>query len=155
MTSNPYLTFEAARPKDAAEIREVVRAAYAKWVAIVGREPMPMKADYAAAIDNHRIEIACLAGKAVGVIETDFREDHLWIENVAVSPDHQDKGLGRQLLSRAEQRAVEANRSELRLLTNAAFVGSIAFYEKAGFRIDKTEPFLGGTTLYLSKKLGR
>lgn len=122
MTSNPHLTFKAARPKDAAVIREVVRAAYAKWVPVVGREPMPMKADYEAAIGKHRIEIAYLAGKAVGVIETDLREDHLWIENIAISPDHQGMGLGRQLLSRAEQRAIEAKRSELRLPTILSFM---------------------------------
>ncbi len=154
MTSKPELTFEAAGPADAAMIREMVRAAYAKWVPVVGREPMPMKADYAAAIDKHRIEIAYLAGKAVGVIEMDPRDDHLWIENVAVSPDHQGMGLGRQLLARAEQRAIGAKRSEVRLLTNAAFIGSIALYEKAGFVVDKTEAFMGGKTLYMSKKLG-
>ncbi len=155
MTTEPKLKFKAANPTDAATIREVVRAAYAKWIPAVGREPMPMKADYEAAIDKHQIEIAYLAGKAVGVIEMDPRADHLWIENLAVSPDHQGMGLGRQLLSLAEQRAIGAKRSELRLLTNAAFVGSIALYEKAGFVVDKTEPFMGGTTLYMSKKLGR
>ena len=155
MNPPPGLIFEAARPQDAATIRKLVRANYAKWVPVVGREPMPMKADYAAAIDKHRIEILCLDGRAVGVIEMDIREDHLWIENIAVSPDRQGMGLGRQLLAHAERRTIEAKRSEIRLLTNAAFAGSVILYEKAGFKVDRTEPFMGGTILYMSRKLVR
>ena len=35
-----------AGPDDAGAIRSLTRAAYAKWVPVIGREPMPMQADY-------------------------------------------------------------------------------------------------------------
>ena len=39
------LRFRPARRDDAEAIRDLVRAAYAKWVPLIGREPMPMKED--------------------------------------------------------------------------------------------------------------
>ena len=35
---------------DAAAVRELTRSAYAKWVPLIGREPMPMTADYERAV---------------------------------------------------------------------------------------------------------
>ena len=89
----------------------------------------------------------------VGVLETVHRPDHLWIENVCVHPDRQHQGLGRKLLKWAERRADVAGTSELRLVTNAAFEANIALYQRVGYRIDRTEPFRGGTAVYMSKEL--
>lgn len=38
------ITVRAAADGDAAPIRDLRRAAYAKWVPIIGREPLPMAA---------------------------------------------------------------------------------------------------------------
>ena len=35
-----------ATPSDAAAVRDLTWAAYAKWVVVLGREPLPMTADY-------------------------------------------------------------------------------------------------------------
>ncbi len=47
--------------------------------------------------------IACLGGVIAGAIETSPAKGHLLIENVAVSPAHQRRGIGRRLLAHAEQ----------------------------------------------------
>ena len=39
-----------ARPDDATRLADIARAAYAKYIPRLGREPAPMSADYAAAI---------------------------------------------------------------------------------------------------------
>ena len=81
--------------------------------------------------------------------------DHLFIENIAVSPEHQGKGLGHHLLIHAEAKAKSARLRELRLLTNQAFATNVQLYQLVGFRIDRTEPhFGGGTTVYMSKQFG-
>ena len=64
------------------------------------------------------------------VVET----GHLRIENIAVRPDQQDKGLGDRLLRHAEAVAASLNIHEIRLYTNAAFVSNIAFYIKRGYQ---------------------
>lgn len=139
---------------DASAIAALVRAAYARWVPVIGREPMPMRVDYAEALTRHRIDLVEAEGALVGLIETLQHPDHLWIENIAVSPQSQGRGHGRALLAHAETLARAAGCAELRLLTNAAFASNVALYQKSGYAIDRSEPFhLGGTTLYLSKTL--
>jgi GNAT superfamily N-acetyltransferase len=138
---------------DAARIRDLTRAAYAKWVALIGREPLPMQADHRRAVAEHTIDLLIDDGALAGLIETILRPDHLWIENVAVAPEQQGRGFGRLLLAHAEKRAVEAERLEIRLLTNQAFTANVELYAKRGYAIDRTEPFREGTTVHMSKRI--
>lgn len=140
---------------DAGAIRDLVRAAYAKWVPVIGREPLPMKADYERAVREHEIDLLYEDGELVALIEVIARADHLFIENVAVAPAHQGRGLGRRLLDHAEAKAQKRGLAEVRLLTNAAFEANIRLYLAVGYRIDRQEPFIkGGVTAYMSKAIG-
>jgi GNAT superfamily N-acetyltransferase len=142
-----------AEAGDAAAVTAVVRAAYSKWVPVIGREPMPMRADYERNIDDHRIDVLVGNGSVVALLESMERSDHLWIENLAVSPQWHGNGLGRRLLAHAEALAAGAGLSTVRLLTNGAFGSNIAFYSRVGYVVDRTEPFMGGTTVHMSKRL--
>ncbi|CDX39251.1 GNAT family N-acetyltransferase [Mesorhizobium sp. WSM4935] len=142
-----------ATPADAAAIKAIVRAAYAKWVPVIGREPLPMRADYDKALQDHRFDLALENGRIVGLIETIPHDDHVWIENVAVAPEAQGRGIGKKLLDSAERRAVETGCRELRLLTNGAFDANVRLYRRHGYAIDREEPFMNGTTVYMSKRL--
>ena len=153
MDSTPVTQFIPATPADAALIRDIVRAAYKRWVAVIGREPMPMRVDYEKATADHHIELLIHEGLVVGVIETRLHDDHLWVENIAISPVEQRKGYGKRLLARAEEQAKAAGKAEIRLLTNAAFDTNIALYQRTGYVITHTEPFMGGTTVYMTKVL--
>lgn len=155
MTIKSSIRFRPAEPTDAAEIRDIVRAAYGKWVPVIGREPLPMRADYEKAVAEHPFELAIADGRIVGVIETMLADDHLWIENVCVAPQAQGRGIGRLLLERAERKALEAGRPELRLLTNGAFEANVLLYKRHGYTIDREEPFMGGMTVYMGKRLTR
>ncbi len=139
--------------EDATRIRDLTRAAYAKWVALIGREPLPMQADYQRAVAEHTIDLLIDGGALAGLIETILRPDHLWIENVAVAPEQQGRGFGRLLLDHAERRAVQAGRAEIRLLTNQAFAANLDLYAKRGYAIDRSEPFRGGTIVHMSKRI--
>ena len=138
---------------DAAAVRVLTREAYAKWVPVIGREPLPMRADYDKALREHRFDLAIADDRIVGLIETMAAEDHLWIENVCVAPSAQGRGIGGLLLDRAEHVAAEVGLGELRLLTNGAFAANVAIYRKHGYAIDREEPFMNGTTVYMSKRL--
>ncbi|BDG73185.1 GNAT family N-acetyltransferase [Roseomonas fluvialis] len=153
MAPLPPTALRRATPADATAIRDVTRAAYARWVPVVGREPMPMRADYDAAVLSHRFDLLVRGVSLMALIETDLRDDHLWIENIAVHPDHQRQGLGRRLLAIADALAREAGRDELRLLTNAAFAGNVALYESHGYAVTLREPFMGGTTVYMARRI--
>ena len=163
MTSDPRvdppLELRPAEPHEAAAIAGIVRAAYARWVPAIGREPLPMRVDYDKALQEHRFDVVAEGGRTdgriVGVIETMQRDDHIWIENVAVAPEAQGSGIGRRLLDHAERLARAAGCFEARLLTNAAFEANVALYRRLGYVVDREEEFLSGITVYMSKKLAR
>lgn len=154
MTIPARLQLRKAGPSDVDAVRSLVRRAYAQWIPVIGREPLPMTADYEKAVRAHEIDLLHAEGHLVALIEVFAAADHLFIENIAVSPEYQGKGLGHRLLDHAEAKAKGMGFWELRLLTNQAFATNVRLYRSVGFRIDRTEPhFGGGTTVYMSKTL--
>lgn len=155
MSKSPDIAvgFRRAEENDVELVREIVLAAYSKWISVIGREPTPMKADFNKAVREHDIDLAIVAGDVVGLIEIWLHADHLWIENVAVHPHRQGIGIGRRLLSHVESKAAQAEIGEIRLQTNEAFKANIALYAALGYEIDRREPFMGGKTVFMSKKL--
>ena len=146
------MRFRRAGMADVVAIAALTRAAYAKWVPVIGREPLPMQADPAEALRLHRVDL--LEGEGLlGLVEVHLAADHLWVENLCVRPDMQGQGIGARLLDRAEALAHEARRTRIRLLTNPAFAGNVAFYQRHGFAVERTEPFREGFTSWLVKVL--
>lgn len=134
-------------------MRALTRAAYAKWVPLIGREPKPMGADYDAAIARHRIDLAYLGSELAALIETIPEPDHLLIENVAVAPSFQGRGLGRFLMAHAEGLAAEQGHGGIRLYTNQRFSGNVRLYLALGYRVDREEESALGVTVHMSKPL--
>lgn len=140
---------------DVGAIRKLSRAAYAKWVPLIGREPWPMTADYGRAVTEHVIDLLEDNGKLVALIELIPRPDHLLIENVAVDPDRQGEGLGEHMLKHAEAVARSMSIEELRLYTNAAFAANIAFYNKRGFtEYERCTVDSGTVAVFMKKSVG-
>jgi GNAT superfamily N-acetyltransferase len=148
------LTLRHGGPADAAAIRQLTRAAYAKWVPLIGREPKPMAADYDEATRQHRFDLLYADGNLVALIETIQQPDHLLIENVAVLPAFQGHGLGRKLLAHAEDLAATLGYGEIRLYTNQRFAENVELYRRVGYRIDREEVGERGVTVYMSKAVG-
>jgi len=98
-----------------------------------------MRADYDEAGRRHRIDLAFLDGGLAALIETIDKGDHLVIENVAVAPAFQGRGLGRYLLTHAEQVATELGYTEVRLYTNKMFEANVRLYLAFGYCIDREE----------------
>lgn len=142
-----------AKATDAAAIRDLTRQAYAKWVPLIGREPKPMAADYEAAIARHRFDLLYVDGMLAGLIETIREPDHLLVENVAVSPSFQRRGLGRRLMAHAETLARELGVDTIRLYTNRRFAENIALYHRLGYAVDREDALPVGTVVHMSKRL--
>lgn len=143
-----------ATPADAAAIRDLTRAAYAKWVPVIGREPKPMTVDYDAAVRDHVVDLLEANGELAALIEMLPETDHLLIVNVAVSPARQGRGYGRALLAHAEELARLLKLGEVRLYTNGRFTENLKLYEQMGYQVDRKEvsPHLG-VAVYMSKRL--
>jgi ribosomal protein S18 acetylase RimI-like enzyme len=112
-------TLRQAGPADAPALRALTREAYAKWVAVTGREPLPMRVDYAEAVFSHRFDLLYEDDVLAALIETAAEADHLLIVNIAVAPAFQGRGLGRLLMAHAKELAAAGGSAEIRLYTNS------------------------------------
>jgi ribosomal protein S18 acetylase RimI-like enzyme len=124
-----------AQRSDVEAIVRCVRAAYQVYVERLGRQPAPMTADYAALIECSGTFVVRdpSADDVLAVVVLHPAPPALWIDNVAVHPRAQHRGLGRSLLSFAERHARAAGLSELRLYTNQAMTENIALYTSLGY----------------------
>ncbi len=59
--------------------------------------------------------------------------DHLLVENIAVEPADQGRGLGRQLMHCVDQHAWSLRLAAVELYTNAVMTENLAFYARLGF----------------------
>jgi hypothetical protein len=62
------ITIRLAQTEDVCTITAITRAAYSKWVPLLGWEPIPMKVDYALAIQTHRFDLLCDGDVVTGLI---------------------------------------------------------------------------------------
>src|ERR1700754_602867 len=109
------VTLRLADASDADAIRTLTREAYAKWVAVTGREPLPMRIDYTEALKTHRFDLLYAGGDLAALIETVPDGDALLIVNVAVATTMQGRGFGTLLLKHAEELASSAGLKRTRL----------------------------------------
>ena len=148
------LIYRRAGENDAETVRALTHSAYAKWVPIIGRRPKPMNVDYEQAVQTHVIELAYEDGTLVGLLEIIPAADHLLLENIAIAPAHQRRGLGHRLMARIEALARARGLKHVRLYTNKAFDSNLKFYEKLGYAVEREEPIkTGGTLVHFVKSV--
>jgi ribosomal protein S18 acetylase RimI-like enzyme len=124
-----------AHVDDARALADVAVAAYEGYLPRFprGLRPGPMDADYRAAIEHAETWVAEYDGVLAGFLVLAPRPDHLLLENVAVRPEFQGRGLGRRLLALAEARAADHGLGEIRLFTHATMVENQRLYERLGY----------------------
>jgi ribosomal protein S18 acetylase RimI-like enzyme len=123
----------AAVPSDLASVRRCVLEAYALCVPRIGREPAPMTADYAGLIGRGEIWVTEEAGGVVGVLVLRPEPASLLLENVAVLPAFQGRGIGRALIAFAEKHAGELGLPEVTLYTNERMTENLRLYPALGY----------------------
>lgn len=155
----PTNSIDAAppRPADRADgpaLTALARAAYGRYVPVIGREPVPMAKDWATLFDSHEIwTVEHESGALAGSLALEVHGDHVLIWSVAVDPARQGGGIGRRLMAFAEQRARELGRSELRLFTNELMAGNVARYLRLGYVETWRERMADRVLVHMSKRL--
>ncbi len=122
-----------ARPAEAPALAALAERAYAPYLPLIGRRPAPMDDDYAARIAAGEAWVWDEQGGIAGLLVLERRADHLWLDNIAVAPEAQGRGLGRRLVRFAVEQAQRLGLPELWLLTNAAMAGNLVLYPRLGF----------------------
>ena len=122
-----------ARAEEAPALRQMVRSAYAHYVPRLDREPAPMLDDYAARITDHQAFVLEADGALQGLAVLEDSETGLFLDNIAVAPVAQGKGLGRQMLAWIEAEGRRRGHQRLWLYTNEVMAENIAMYQRLGF----------------------
>lgn len=122
-----------ATADNAARMGEIARAAYAIYVARIGREPAPMGANYGAEIAAHRAVVVVARGRVSGYMIAWPEPDAYVIDNIAVDPECQGIGFGRRLIEHAGAEATHLGLPALRLCTNVAMIENVSMYAHFGF----------------------
>ncbi len=122
-----------AEPTDASALASCVDAAYRHYIPRIGKPPGPMLADYAEEIARHQVWVAEAEQQIIGGLVLMAETDYLLLDNIAVHPDHQGRGVGRALLELAEAEALSQGYRELRLYTHETMTENIALYTRTGW----------------------
>ncbi len=81
----------------------------------------------------------------------DAGDGTLLVDNVAVAPSAQGKGLGRALIAFAEAEAQRRGLCEVRLYTNVLMTENLALYGRLGFRETGRVSEKGYERVYMAK----
>lgn len=119
---------------DLSMVSEIVERAYGIYVERIGMRPGPMDADHRSAIDREQVWVAAEGETMAGLIVLVENPDHLLIENVAVDPASQGEGIGRMLMSFAEDSARAAGLDVICLYTHEKMSENLALYARLGYR---------------------
>jgi ribosomal protein S18 acetylase RimI-like enzyme len=145
----------SANPRDRAAVEAIVHAAYSIYKERIGKAPGPMLDDYARLIELGAVSVLeAPDGVIPALVVLLPRPDHLLLDNIAVHPDHQGRGLGRRLVAFAESEARRLGYAELRLYTHERMTENIALYTRLGFRETGRGTEAGYDRVFMAKPIG-
>ncbi|RPI30059.1 MAG: N-acetyltransferase [Chloroflexota bacterium] len=154
MTKIGY-SLRPATAADASNVAALVSAAYEHYVERIGMLPRPVTDDYAEVIDHRQVTVAESQGTIVGVIVLDITDEGFLIDNVAIDPAYQGKGLGKALLEFAEDEARRAGFDSIYLYTHEMMTENQSLYSKIGYIEDDRRSQGDFSLVYMRKSLGR
>jgi ribosomal protein S18 acetylase RimI-like enzyme len=148
-------SFRRATDRDVPALAELVAAAYGHYVDRIGMQPGPMTQDYTQVVRDREVTVVERDGTIVGLVVLGVDSEGFVVENVAVHPCQQGRGLGRALLELAEKEAARAGFDAVHLYTHEQMTENLALYARIGY-VEYDRRFQGDFSLvYLRKAVGR
>jgi ribosomal protein S18 acetylase RimI-like enzyme len=87
---------------------------------------------------NPEMFLVCeMDDKIIGTVMAGYEGHRGWINYLGVLPEYQGRGLGRELMDRAEAILVEHGCAKINLQIRAINTRVIQFYERIGFTVDE------------------
>ena len=142
-----------AKKSDAAQMKKCVEEAYRHYIPRMGKPPGPMLDDYEKVIQQNRAFVAENDSKIVGVLVLIRMKSAILLDNVAVHPRHQGKGLGRRFLELAESEARSQGYAHIDLYTHECMIENIETYEGLGYVETERRTEHGYNRVYMRKSL--
>jgi len=140
-----------ATAADLPAIKVLIDAAYAKYLTRMDKKPPPMLRDYGPSIEAGTTWV--IGSPITAVLILHPGDDRLLIENIAVDPGVQGRGLGRALMSFAEQEAARCGLTRMALVTHEAMTENQAIYARLGYAEVERQATDGYRRIYMEKQL--
>jgi ribosomal protein S18 acetylase RimI-like enzyme len=140
-----------ATAEDLPAIKALIDASYTRYLTRMDKRPAPMLRDYGPSVAEGTTWV--VGDPVVAVLTLYPREDHLLVENVAVHPDAQGRGLGRELMSFAEQEAARRGLTRMALVTHEVMTENQAIYARLGYTEVERRAEDGYRRIYMEKPL--
>lgn len=140
-----------ATAADLSAIKAVIDAAYARYLTRMDKPPGPMLRDYGPSVEAGATWVT---GSPITVVLTLYsRDDHLLIENIAVYPGARGHGLGRVLMSFAEEDAARRGLTRMALVTHEVMTENQAIHARLGYTEVERRADDGYRRIYMKKRL--
>jgi GNAT superfamily N-acetyltransferase len=147
------MVIRRAERDDVPAIEKCIEESYAKYIAIIGKKPMPMMEDYREVIRHATVYVLKCGDNLAGVLVLIDREEYVLLETIAVCPNFQGKSFGKKLLQFTEKYTKEQGKNEIRLYTNEKMYENISLYNHCGYIEYKREEEAGFNRVYFKKIL--
>jgi len=128
-------TIRQAKAADETAVRACAEDAYQQYVAVLGEYLPPMAADFASLIASGFVHVAVGAqAEVVGYVVFFHRDDHVFLENVAVRSNATGRGIGKGLIMFCEREARLSGAGSVKLYTNEKMTENLLIYPHLGYR---------------------
>jgi ribosomal protein S18 acetylase RimI-like enzyme len=127
------IRIRAATAADIPAIVDIVDRAYRHYIARIGKPPGPMLDDYLARVSEDAVWVLQDGPAIAGILVLLSAPEYLLLDNIAIAPERQGRGLGRRLLAFAEDEALRRGYREIRLYTHQTMVENQRLYASIGY----------------------
>ena len=142
--------FRRAKLEDHEIIKVIALKAYQKYVERMGKEPAPMRPVF----EKEDEVFVCEKDKQIVAFAIIVKiNDQIILDNIAVDPAYQNKGIGNNFIEFIEQYLIKQGVNKYQLYTNEKMFENIDWYQKIGFKIFKKVTEKGFKRIYFEKKL--
>ena len=127
------IRIRAATAADVPAIVDTVDRAYRHYIVRIGKPPGPMLDDYAARLSEDAVWVLQDGPAIAGILVLLSAPEYLLLDNIAIAPERQGRGLGRRLLAFAESEALRRGYREIRLYTHQTMIENQRLYASIGY----------------------
>jgi len=129
----PDVVIRPATPEDVPGITACVSEAFVHYIERIGKQPGPMLEDFAHVVRSFQVHVAVATSEIVGAIVLKVTDEGFYIDNIAVRPSAQGKGVGRLLLELAEAEARRQGYASIYVATHELMTENRALYAHIGY----------------------
>ena len=127
------IRIRAATAADVPAIVDTVDRAYRHYIVRIGKPPGPMLDDYLARVSEDAVWVLQDGPAIAGILVLLSAPEYLLLDNIAIAPELQGRGLGRRLLAFAESEALRRGYREIRLYTHQTMIENQRLYASIGY----------------------